>query len=140
MGKYYYRTWESISIGDREEFSIEMTDDLVRRFSNVIGDTDSFHISDEAAKDTVFQKRICHGAHLLSYVCVAIGQKLPGFGTIYCSHEFEFLEPVYIGDTIRVELEVLEKLDHHRLAIRTDIYRGDSSLVMKGKAVVKTYK
>lgn len=140
MENPFYIPYDQIKAGDSARLSVLMDDGLVRDFSRVIGDTDSFHVSDEAAGATVFEHRICHGVHLLAYVSVAIGQKLPGFGTIYCSHEFTFHQPVYIGDTVTVEISVLEKLDRRRLLLDTTISRGDGRKVMTGRAVVMTYR
>ena len=69
-----------------------------------------------------------------------IGKKLPGFGTIYCSHEFEFHRPVYLGQAVTVTARVLEKLSHHRLRLETVILREDGERVLTGQAVVKTYR
>lgn len=140
MKKPFYIPYDQIKTGDSAEMTAVMEDGLVREFSHLIGDTDSFHVSDEAAAATVFGSRICHGVHLLAYVSVAIGQKLPGFGTIYLSHAFTFVSPVYIGDAITVSIKVLEKLDGRRLHLDTTITRGDGELVLTGQAVVKTYR
>ena len=100
MSEPFFRPWAEIRAGEQAELTVTMDDARVRAFSALIGDTDSFHVSDEAAARTVFQTRICHGVHLLAYVSVTIGQKLPGFGTTYVSHQFTFRAPVYIGDTV----------------------------------------
>lgn len=136
----YYIPYAEIKVGDSASISVAMEAGMVEEFSRLIGDTDSFHVRDEAAAATVFGHRICHGVHLLAYVSVAIGQKLPGFGTIYCSHEFTFFKPVYLRDVITVSITVTEKLSHRRLRLETMILRGDGQTVMTGQAVVKAYR
>ena len=37
-----------------------------------------------------------------------LGTKLPGPGCIYKKQDFKFLKPVFIGDTIEANVEVLE--------------------------------
>jgi len=140
MEEPFYIPWDQIKTGDAAELTVRMEDGLVREFSRLIADTDSFHVSEEAAAATVFGSRICHGVHLLAYVSVAIGQKLPGFGTIYLSHAFTFGNPVYIGDSITVSVRGLEKLDGRRVRLDTTITRGDGEMVLTGQAVVKTYR
>lgn len=135
-----YITYESIRVGDRAELSVSLSESQVDAFSALIGDTESFHVSEAAAAQTVFGRRICHGVHLLAYISVLIGQKLPGFGTIYCSHTFTFHNPVYLGQAIRVSVEVLEKLPGRRLRLDTAIIREDGKTVLTGQAVVKTYR
>jgi len=136
----FYIPYDQIHTGDRAELSVTLSEEEVNRFSALIGDTDSFHVSNEAAAQTVFQSRICHGVHLLAYFSVAVGQQLPGFGTIYCSHNFEFHNPVFLGQGITVTVTVLEKLSHHRLRLSSVITREDGLPVMTGEAVVKTYR
>lgn len=140
MEKPFYISYDKIRVGNTASLGVVMEANMVEEFSRLIGDTNSFHVSDEAAAATVFGKRICHGVHLLAYVSVTIGQKLPGFGTIYCSHDFTFFRPVYLGDTITVSVTVTEKLSHHRLRMETLILRGDGETVLTGQAVVKTYR
>lgn len=140
MKEPFYRPYDEISVGDRAELSVTLTEAQVNEFSALIGDADSFHVSDEAAAITPFEKRICHGVHLLAYVSVTIGQKLPGFGTVYCSHTFEFHSPVFLGQGITVSVAVTEKLAHHRLRLDTSITREDGQPVLTGEAVVKTYR
>lgn len=140
MGEPFYIPYDQIQVGDRTETSVVLTQEQVDQFSALIGDVDSFHVSDEAAAQTVFQRRICHGVHLLAYVSVTIGQKLPGFGTVYCSHTFEFHNPVYLGQGIHVTVTVLEKQPRHRLLVDTVIIREDGAPVLTGQAVIRTYR
>lgn len=140
MSEPFYIPYEQISVGDSAELSVTLSEAQVDAFSALIGDTDSFHVSDAAAEQTVFGKRICHGVHLLTYVSVLVGQKIPGFGTIYCDHMFTFHNPVYLGQGIHVTVTVLEKLPHHRLRIDTTITREDGASVLTGQTVVKTYR
>ena len=69
-----------------------------------------------------------------------IGQELPGFGTIYCSQTYDFRKPVYIGERIVTEVEVLEKLSHNRLRMSTVIKNAAGEIVVEGEAVIQTYK
>lgn len=135
-----YRPYDEIAVGETAGMEVVLDEPLVSAFSALIGDTESFHVSDEAAERTIFKKRIAHGVHLLAYVSVTIGQKLPGFGTIYVSQELAFHKPVYLGETIRVRIEVLEKLGRRRLRVKTDIFDALDRSVMTGEAVVKTYR
>lgn len=104
---------------DRARRTSLITEDIVSRFSALIGDMDSFHVSDEWATATVFKKRIAHGIHLSTFISTLVGQELPGFGTIYCFQTYEFRKPVFWGEAIEIEVVILEKLPHHRLRTST---------------------
>jgi len=140
MGDLFYIPYDEINAGDSARRDSVITDDIVLRFSELIGDTNSFHVSDENAAKTVFKTRIAHGIHLATFISTLVGQKLPGFGTIYCSQTFEFHKPVYIGETITTEVVVLEKLSHHRLSMSTILYDSKGGVILDGVAVVKTYR
>jgi 3-hydroxybutyryl-CoA dehydratase len=140
MTEPYSIPYDEIQVGDRAQRDSLISEDIVTQFSALIGDTDSFHVSDEAAARTVFQKRIAHGIHLATFISTLVGQELPGFGTIYCSQTFEFKKAVYLGERIQTEVIVLEKLPHRRLRMGTRITDRVGDVVLDGIAVVKTYR
>lgn len=140
MEDLFYVPYDEIRVGDRACCEAVIQDSDVLRFSELIGDTNSFHVSDENAAKTVFKTRIAHGVHLATFISTLIGQKLPGFGTVYCSQTFRFRKPVYIGGSIKVEVEVLEKLSSRRLRMSTVIKDHLNDIVLEGTAVVKTYR
>lgn len=140
MADPFYIPYDEVHVGDQARRMSLISEDIVSRFSALIGDTDSFHVSDEAAARTVFQKRIAHGIHLATFISTLVGQELPGFGTIYCSQTYDFKKPVYLGETIETEVIVLEKLPHKRLRMSTIIRDSQGDVVLDGVAVVKTYR
>lgn len=140
MKEPFYIPYDQIVAGARARRESLITEEAVSRFSALIGDTDSFHVSDEWAAMTVFQKRIAHGIHLATFISTLVGQELPGFGTIYCSQTYEFKKPVYLGETIETEVTVLEKLPHHRLRMSTVVRDSKKDTVLEGIAIVKTYR
>lgn len=140
MAEPFSVPYDKISVGDCAVREALISDEIVLKFSALIGDTDSFHVSDQNAAKTVFKERIAHGIHLAAFISTLIGQELPGFGTIYCSQTLDFKKPVLIGETIRVEVTVLEKLAYHRLRMSTVIRNRMGDSVLEGVAVVKTYR
>ena len=140
MDEPFYIPYEKICIGDQARRDSLITEDIVNQFSALIGDTNSFHVSDEAAARTVFQTRIAHAVHLASFISTLIGQKLPGWGTIYCSQTYNFYRPVYLGETITTEVTVTEKLPKQRLRMQTTMLNANGRIILDGEAVVKTYR
>ena len=140
MTEPFYIPYDEIKEGDQARRRSLISEDIVTRFSALIGDANSFHVSDEAAEMTVFKKRIAHGIHIATFISTLVGQELPGFGTIYCSQTLEFYKPVYLDEVIETEVTVLEKLPHHRLRMSTIVRNGDGDVILDGIAVVKTYR
>lgn len=140
MDEPFYIPYDEIKVGDQARRSSLISEDIVTRFSALIGDTNSFHVSDEAAARTVFKTRIAHGIHIATFISTLVGQELPGFGTIYCSQTYDFKKPVYLDETIETEVTVLEKLPHKRLRMSTVVRDSKNDVILDGVAVVKTYR
>lgn len=86
-------------------------------FAGLTGDYNPMHTDAEYMKGSAFGQRIAHGMLTLSY---AVGQAYQlGFmeRTVIAFRglEMKFSLPVFIGDTLHVELVVLEKKEARRL-------------------------
>src|SRR5207302_7297983 len=83
--------------------------DLVN-FAGLSGDFNPIHIDHEFAKTTLFRRPVAHGLLVFS-VGSGLGVNIPMMRTlaVLTIREWHFREPVFIGDTIRVRSEVLEK-------------------------------
>lgn len=128
-------------IGRKASFSKTIAEFDVYSFAGITGDLNKIHVDEEYAKTTRFGKRIAHGMLTSSYICTALGTKLPGEGTIHIKQELEFLKPVYIGDTITVYLEVVEVLPPKSyLKIKSQIFNQNQELVVDGFSIVKAPK
>jgi 3-hydroxybutyryl-CoA dehydratase len=106
--KYY----EELAVGDQREFSgVTITETHVVNFAGVTGDHFDLHLNAEYAKSTPFGRRIAHGLLVLS--CGAgLVPLVPGRMQAFLGlDEVRFLAPVFIGDTIHPDMEVLEKQD-----------------------------
>jgi 3-hydroxybutyryl-CoA dehydratase len=100
-------TIDELKIGDRAYFEKVVSEDDVYSFAGITGDFNPLHVDEKKYKN-VFKKRIAHGALIAGYLSACIGMYLPGPGTIYLSQNSRFNLPVYFGDTIKVEVKVLE--------------------------------
>lgn len=115
--------------------------DLVA-FAGLTGDYNPMHTDAEYAAKSFAGKRVAHGMLTLSY---AVGQAYQlGFleRTVlsFRSVEMKFSVPVYIGDTIRVELVVKEKKEAARLGggtvlIEVRIINQEGKVVQRGEWV-----
>ncbi|RMG79043.1 MAG: dehydratase [Chloroflexi bacterium] len=116
--------------------------DLVN-FAGLTGDYNPMHTDAEYAKSTPMGQRVAHGLLTLSY---AVGQAYQlGFmeRTIlaFRALEMKFSLPVYIGDTIHAEIEVLEKKEAKRLGggtvvMEMKVVNQDGKVVQKGTLTV----
>ena len=62
---------------------------------------------------------------------------MPGPGTIYLGQELKFTAPVRFGDTIKAEVEVIEKKEEKNIMkLSTTCTNQDGVVVLKGVATV----
>ena len=116
--------------------------DLVN-FAALTGDFNPMHTDAEYMKHSPFGQRIAHGMLTLSY---AVGQAYQlGFmdRTIiaFRSLEMKFSAPVFIGDTLHVELVVREKKEARRMGggwvtLDVKIINQEGKTVQSGEWVV----
>jgi len=132
MGK----TYETLNIGDKDSFEKTLSESDVYLFSGITGDFNPAHINEKESMRTKFGGRIVHGMLTGSLISTVIGTKLPGTGTIYLQQDLQFVKAVRIGDTIRAEVEVVEKLEKGRVLLKTQCYNQHDELVVDGKALV----
>ena len=88
------------------------------------------------AAETMFKERIAHGMFSGALISAAIACRLPGPGTIYLGQQLKFTRPVKLGDTLTVQLEVLEKLPKGRVRLATRVFNQNQEQVVDGEAEV----
>jgi 3-hydroxybutyryl-CoA dehydratase len=124
-------------VGDTATLSKTITDADIQTFADLIGDHNSVHLDDEFAARTRFGRRIAHGMLGASFISAALGEKLPGRGTVYLSQTFKFTAPVYPGDTITARVTVLKvREDKNILTIETVCEKQTGEVCITGEAVV----
>ena len=130
------KTYDQISIGDKAEVEKTVTETDVYLFAGITGDLNTAHINERASKDTMFGGRIAHGMLSAGFISAVLGMQLPGPGTIYLSQSLKFKAPVKIGDTVRAEATVVEKLEKGRVRLETKCYNQNGDIVVDGEALV----
>ena len=126
-------------IGTRADFSKTISESDVYLFAGITGDMNPVHIDNLEAKKSFAGKRIVHGALISGLISGVIGMKLPGPGTIYMEQDAKYLKPVFIGDTVRATIEIVEILNEEKGIIKLDtkVFNQNNELVVDGFAVVK---
>lgn len=142
------RYFEDFTVGDKQLFgSYAVSRDEVIDFASKY-DPQDFHLSDEAAAKTFFGKVAASGWHTCSMAMSMIVENMkrnqqaslgsPGVDDI------RWLTPVYPGDTLRCENEVLDmkqsksKPEMGALFMKLTVYNQDDQAVMIMKSVSLT--
>ena len=117
-----------------------ITEADVVAFAGISGDFNSIHTDAEYAKDGAFGQRVAHGLLVISIVSGLAVRTGIMEGTVIAFREiknWKFNQPVFIGDTIHVIMEVKEKKAMPRLGggsilLSLDVRNQDDQTVMKG--------
>jgi 3-hydroxybutyryl-CoA dehydratase len=95
---------EEPKVGTKSGFSRTITEADAALFIGVTWDVNPLHTDDEYVKDTPFKKRIVPGLLTASLLTHLGGL----WAFIAREMHFEFIAPVYIGDTITAVSEIVE--------------------------------
>jgi 3-hydroxybutyryl-CoA dehydratase len=118
---------EEIRIGDSAEFSKRISEDDVRNFTGVTGDT-----AGTSRKPETVPEMLCVG--LISTV---LNGFLPGSGTRYLSQTLHFRQPVLMGDTLTASVTVADKHEMSNwVNVKTVCRNQRGEIVIDGEAIV----
>jgi len=136
--------FDDIPIGRKQRLSRTISGADVDAFGHLSGDLNPLHMDEAFAATTPFGQRVAHGLCVLSIASGLAVQSGIMEGTVMAFREindWKFSLPVFIGDTIHVEMEVLETKAFPRLGggavtISLDVHNQDGKSAQKGKWVV----
>ena len=104
--------FEEFSVGQRIiSVARTMTESDIVTFAGLTGDFNQIHTDAEFAKGTPFGQRIAHGLLGLSIAVGLLMRTGVLEGTVMAFREiieWKFIKPVFIGDSLHVEMEVRE--------------------------------
>ena len=107
----------------------------MRLYSQITGDHNPLHTDPEFAAGTRFGKLIVQGGLTSGLLNAIVATDLPGPGTVFLETHWRFLNPVFIGDTITAEVEILEVHKTKPVShLRMKIVRADGVVVLEGDA------
>jgi len=137
MSKLHNKIYSEINIGDKAHYTKHLSEEDVLLFARISGDVNPVHLDEDFAKSTPFGGRIAHGIWSASLISAAIATELPGPGSIYLGQNLQFKRPVFISDTLTVELEIKEKIDKRkRVIIDCKVSNQKDQVVLTGEADV----
>jgi acyl dehydratase len=129
-----------ISVGDRASRSLELMEDHVRGFAELSGDYNPLHFDEAFARSTPFGRLVVQGGLTTGLLHALVAMDMPGPGTVFMSQEWKFTAPVFIGDTITAEAEVLSVHESKPVTnLRMRVSRQDGEVVLEGEAWCYTF-
>ncbi len=125
----------SLAVGQKARRSLTLTAEHVRLYSEITGDRNPLHFDADFAARTRFRRLVVQGGLTTGLLHALVAQDMPGPGTVFLSQDWKFTAPVYIGDTITAEAEVLSVHASKPVSrLRITVRRQDGETVLEGEA------
>src|SRR5512147_741226 len=95
-------------VGQKAFRSITLTAGHVRAYAEMTGDYNPLHFDEDFTSKTKFGRLVVQGGLTTGLLHALVAMDMPGPGTVFLSQNRKFTAPVFIGDTITAEAEVLD--------------------------------
>ena len=127
-------------VGQKAFRTMTITPEEVRTYAELTGDYNPLHFDEAFASRTKFGKLVAQGGLTTGILHALVAMDMPGPGTVFLSQNWKFTAPVYIGDTITAEAEVLsvhasKPVCHLGIVVR----RAEGEVVLEGEAWCYTF-
>ena len=120
---------EGLKVGDTAVYSHTFTDSEVTLFGGITADGNPYHYDAEFARATRFGRTIVHGL-LVGGMLTHVGGQ---WAWLASSMAFEFVAPVFLGDTITLEVVVDEQDEQGKFAARARWVNQHGEEVLRGR-------
>jgi len=141
MGMYFeeFKVDERITTG-----SHTVTEADIMTFAELTGDNNRIHTDEAFSKAGPFGKRVAHGLLGLSLTMGLAWKTGILDGTVIAFreiNEWKFIKPVFIGDTVQAELQIMEtkalpRIGGGSVVINAGLNNQQGEACMKGKLTV----
>lgn len=128
------------SVGQTATRRLTLTEEDVRTYAELTGDHNPLHFDEEFAAETKFGRLVVQGGLTTGLLHALVAMDMPGPGTVFLSQDWSFTAPVFIGDTITAEAEVVSVHATKPVTeLRVQIRRQDDTVVLEGEAWCYTF-
>jgi len=97
----------TVVVGQKAARTMTVTAEHVRAYAEMTGDYNPLHFDEAFASRTKFGRLVAQGGLTTGILHALVAMDMPGPGTVFLSQNWRFTAPVFIGDTITAEAEVL---------------------------------
>ena len=132
-------TWQPPRVGSRAARTRTFTANDVEAFARLSGDRNPLHFDEAFAARTRLGRLVVQGGLTTGLFNALVAMDLPGPGSVFLHQEWDYPAPVYVGDTVTAEIEVIDaRADKPVTQLRCVARRQDGTEVLRGTCVVYT--
>lgn len=117
-------TFMDIMEGMRVTADYEITDAIYKGFLDVFDDTSRIHVDEAYARSRGFKGCVMHGGILNGFVSHFVGMRVAGENSFLQSVDIQYKNPNYLGDTITIDAEVIQKVEAVKVAVMKLVLRN----------------
>ena len=129
-----------VTVGQKATRSMTVTPEHVKAYAEITGDYNPLHFDEAFVSRTKFWRLVAQGGITTGVLHALVAMDMPGPGTVFLSQNWKFTAPVFIGDTITAEAEVLSVHATKPVCqLRMVIRRQDGEVVLEGDAWCYTF-
>jgi acyl dehydratase len=130
-----------LRVGQKAVRSITLTAEHVKAYAEMTGDYNPLHFDEDFTSKTKFKKLVVQGGLTTGLLHALVAMDMPGPGTVFLSQNWKFTAPVFIGDTITAEAEVLSMHATKPVTqLKITITRQNGETVLEGEAWCYTFQ
>ena len=132
--------YDDFKVGYQGTFTKTITEDVNRKFGELVEDFNPVHFDEKRMKKTVFGRRATNGFLTESAIGTALVHMFTSKETIIIAlkKEIKLVAPVFIGDTITATVAVKERFpEKQRLLCDCAVRKQDGTKVVEAQFLVK---
>lgn len=130
-----------LHVGQRAVRMLTLTPEHVRTYAVLTGDFNPLHFDEDFTSGTKFGKLVVQGGLTTGLLHALVAMDMPGPGTVFLSQNWKFTAPVFIGDTITAEAQVVSiHATKPVTQLKMRVTRQDGETVLDGEAWCYTFR
>lgn len=129
-----------LTVGQKASRSITLTAEHVTKYAEITGDHNPLHFDENFVSKTKFKKLVVQGGLTTGLLHALVAMDMPGSGTVFLNQNWKFTAPVFIGDTITAEAEILSiHASKPVTQLKVIVTRQTGEIVLEGEAWCYTF-
>jgi len=130
----------NVSVGQKATRNLTLTEEHVKTYATLSGDYNPLHFDENFVSHTKFKKLVVQGGLTTGLLHALVAMDMPGPGTVFLSQDWKFTAPVFIGDTITAEAEIISVHETKPVTqLQIKITRQTGETVLEGEAWCYTF-
>ncbi len=130
-----------LEVGQKARRSLTLGVEHVKSFAEMSGDYNPLHFDEAFVSKTKFGRLVVQGGLTTGLLHALVAMDMPGPGTVFLSQNWKFTAPVFIGDTITAEAEIVSVHDNKPVTqLKVEVRRQDGETVLQGEAWCYTFQ